>query len=166
MKYKTIDQTTYKWFEEEINELGYQVYRTESMVQVIDGLVVIATVYTDSEFRMNTFFNTSKTIPKEDMENIGDLCWGLASTPLLDREEPKKYQLRLKVLPPGQGNDTLYLNILTDKTDESRLAVGVRRRIPQWELPWRNEFTDKQIDELNRDYNVLAFYKKVEVEDE
>lgn len=154
-----MEKITYKEFEKKVNKMGYQTYHTDNMMQVINEDAVIAMIYAKAEFRMNTTLNAFRFIRKEDMGNIGNLCWRLASTPLEDREESKKYHLRVKPrFRPWfvDGHDYLKRSRLcgtcwTSDNEDNNFQQTI--------------FTEAEIEELRKS-NDLALFERVEVDDE
>lgn len=150
---------TYKEFEKIINELGYDVVLNDYyqvFVQDEYGNTIVAVDKTKYK-SLDLYWNRYESLTDEEKDLVADPCWQLASTPLEDREEPKKYHLR--IVPRFRpwfvdGYDYLkqsisYGNCWVSDSEENFFHKTV--------------FTESEIEKLRED-NDLVLFEKVEVE--
>ena len=83
----------YPEFEREVGKLGCEVYDTSGTVVVKRNTYTILTVDKDREFEFDNDWNKWSGIG-EIKSPLFDLAYKLAKTPLAEREEEKRYQVR------------------------------------------------------------------------
>lgn len=157
-----MEKLTYKEFEEIVNDMGCQVSFEETVVfvekdSILDTNSIVASI---SKTRMGIIsIHGSPLLKEEEIVAIGRLSWLLASTPLTDREEQKRYYLKVcqKYLPFFSSSYE-YLNI---NTHTGRRLIASKNETDFH----KTIFTEEEINELAKEYD-LSLFEKVEVEDE
>ena len=154
-----MEYITYKQFEKIINELGYKVEHDFHVYVQSDSGRTFACISKVNYKQLNLFWPKTKELTDAEKDLMIDACWQLASTPLKDREEPRKYHLR--IVPRFRpwfvdGHDylkqsRLYGNCWVSDNEENNFHKTV--------------FTESEIEKLRED-NDLVLFEKVEVEDE
>ena len=129
-----------KTFIEKVEALGYEVDNFLAYLSVSDSDGHdFATVSKKHRFAMDTdTFHFATHVNDEDAEKIATLLFEYSATPPAEREEEKRYQLRLTV--PILTGDVKYLNkfkesgIYTISTKEESLARGIQAIFTESEI--------------------------------
>ena len=156
-----MDKMTYKEFEKKMSSLGYIINddyeRHTYIVDINRGTVATVSKLNYKQLDLN--WDEYEYLPEEEKEVFADLCWQLASTPLKDREEPKKYYLKVcqKYLPFFSSSYE-YLNINT-RTGRMELSTEIETTL------CKTIFTEEEINELAKECD-LSLFERVEVEDD
>ena len=154
-----MEYMTYKQFEELVAEMGYQIFPDEEYVNVVNDYDYTLARVSKVDYKiLNLDWLSFKVLAEEGRHLLGNACWTLANTPLKDREELKKY--RLKVYPkysPFFDSDCDYLNI--DRDNEMVISTKHETSL------YKTIFTEEEINELASEYD-LSLFERVEVEDE
>ena len=155
-----MNKMTYKEFEKEMMERNIEVYHAHNMVLVIKENTIIATVPKWSTCRVNTnALDMFDTALEEDRIIVAKLCWALASTPLSERKELKKYRLRVKPqYQPFFSDGHIYLR----KVKYSNMFGISDIKHDNFN---HSIFTEDDLIELSEKYD-LSLFEKVEVEDD
>ena len=155
-----MEKLTYKQFEKEINSIGYSVELDDGWVYVeYDYNNSIAAVDKKVYKNLDLDWKHYKSLTNEEKELVADLCWQLASTPLADREEQKKYYLKVK---PRYNHlfsfGEIYLNY-------QRQNANIFMSDYHENLHWQTQFTEEECEKLGKEYD-LTILERVEVDDE
>lgn len=147
----------YSEFKRDIEEMGY------SIVNGKDDLYVrkrrhrmIISIGLNSTYVIDSKFESFKDLEDLEKERLLNLAWQLASTPLDERVNEKRYRLKL----PFVKDDLKYLTV--------RKATGdltVSYLAPYYE-DYQGEFTETEIKELKRKHNLDSFVLEEVKEDE
>lgn len=155
-----MSKMTYNEFGELVTKMGYQAWLNfEAYAQVADESGATVAVVHKKQYKVLSLdWITFKRLTDEERDLLADAYWKLASTPLKDREEPKKYYL--KVCPkysPFFDSPYEYLNINRD----NEMVVSTKHETSLY----KTIFTEEEINELAKEYD-LSLFEKVEVIDE
>lgn len=117
----------------------------------------IATIDLGNEFMINTdTFEFDNLF--DDKERLFNLIVEYAKTPLEEREEPKKYYLKHKWM----GHEKLKYLELDTQNDEWYLG----HKYDTIFVTAKNEFTQKEIEEIKEKYNTdLSDFEMIEVDE-
>ena len=147
----------YSEFKREVEKLGCEVYDRGCDLFVKRNTHTILTVNKNREFEFDNEWNKWSGIG-EIKSPLFDLAYQLAKTPLAEREEEKKYYVKL----PSVTKSMRVVYLVKDTSNGDKVSVD-----------WSNEdfvtcgptiyrFTEQEIKDIDERY--LAF--KVEVKDE
>ena len=139
----------YPEFEREVGKLGCEVYDTSGNVVVKRNTYTILTVDKDREFEFDNDWNKWSGIG-EIKSPLFDLAYQLAKTPLAEREEEKKYYLRLAT-KIDVYEDRRYLNM--DIPNE-KYTLSENKD----DAYYKASFTESEIAEMD-----ITGFQKVEV---
>ena len=90
----------YSEFKLEVEKLGLFWDKRQHGTEIVDKYgEESAYVSNEDEMQADTDYGNFTTLPREQREKLFDLLYEIAKTPLADREEEKRYYLRL-VTPP------------------------------------------------------------------
>lgn len=143
-------------FIKRVKELGFEIKRAGSHIDIMFNDFVIAGVYTD-RMHVMTFYSHEKLL-LTNIDKLFDLLVAYAKTPVDEREEEKKFYLRHRWFKPSP----IYKNYL-----------NYWLRNDEYWLDYKNEsseiqtqFTLKEIDEIKEKFNTdLGDFKEIEVEE-
>ena len=156
-----MSKMTYKEFEREINKIGYDVELDDEWwvyVKYEYNNIIVAVSKTTYK-HLDLEWRRYKSLTDEEKELVADLCWQLASTPLKDREESKKYRLKVKPqYQPFFSDDHIYLR--KSKYSDVFGIADIKRDSFNCSV-----FTEKNIEELSEKYD-LSLFERVEVTDD
>ena len=139
-----------KEFIEKVEELGFTVNTVENYYVILNKILVYAEICRTSN-RVNLFH---ECLEKNDLLKI---CVEYAQTPLTEREEEKKYYLRLKdaFYAAAYG----YLNLDTDE----KAYILHDRMSGQY---YQTKFTQEEIDAIKEKYSTdLEEFEQIPVEE-
>lgn len=145
-----------KEFIKRVEELGFKVNRTGTQIDIIGRSFTIVRVYTNRMYAMNAF--TFINIEWRNQDKLFDLIVEYVKTPIEDREEEKKFYLWHKYFRFYNGSRKyLGMDLLKYKPD---LCSKITYR---W---MKNQFTEKEIDEIKEKFNTdLKDFEKTEVKE-
>ena len=155
-----MEKITYKEFEREINKIGCHSEDGDSFLYVKHGLIIAAIISKETFKSLNlTYSDSLWAMEESERIKVADLCWQLASTPLADREEPKKYYLKVK---PRYNHlfsfGEIYLNY-------QRQNANIFMSDYHENLHWQTQFTEEECEKLGKEYD-LTILERVEVKNE
>lgn len=151
-----MEKLTYKEFEEIVAEMGHKISPEEEYVNVVNDYDYTLARVSKADYKVfNLDWLSFKALNEERRHLLADACWRLTSTPLEDREEPKKYYLRLKPQFDYLKRYSPSYLIRDPEMVGDMCASSIAKMA----------FTDAQIKDMSKTYD-LSIFKKVEVEDE
>lgn len=140
-----------KEFVERIKELGFLIEKRGKQITITDkDDTPLLTIYNDYIYSMDTVFSAFDELDESDKNKLFKLGYEYASTPLSEREQEKKYYIRLK----GAVGEYHYLNYdiedngyFLDDNDNSDIEITqfTKQDIEQYGL---QKFTDSELFEL------------------
>lgn len=135
-----------KEFIKRIEELGFEVWISGGIAYVLkDGRYEVARIKTKRACAIDFFYLLNETLDKEISEKLFDIIVEYAKTPIEDREEEKKIYLRHRYFRFNTGSSKyLGIDLVKDKPD---LCSKITCR---W---MKNQFTEKEIEEIKEKYN-------------
>ena len=148
----------YSEFKREVEKLGFTYSkRCEQVAVKVDGQTVMD-ISTGRKYIVDNEWNKYQQLNETTQEQLFDLAYQLAKTPLAEREEEKKYYVKL----PSVTKSMRVVYLVKDTSNGDKVSVD-----------WSNEdfvtcgptiyrFTEQEIKDIDERY--LAF--KVEVKDE
>ena len=148
----------YSEFKREVEKLGCEVCNTSGDIVVKRNTYTILTVNKNKEFEFDNEWNKWSGIG-EIKSPLFDLAYQLAKTPLVEREEEKRYRVKFPSIT--RWGNAVYLQKDTSDKD----PIGVDWSSEDFifdEKPTDYIFTEQEIKDIDERY--LAF--KVEVKDE
>ena len=149
----------YSEFEREVEKLGFtHSTRCAEIVVKVHGRTVMG-VSTNQEYIVDSEWDEFQSLHKKTQGELFDLAYQLAKTPLVEREEEKKYRVKFPTIT--RGGNAVYLQKDTGDKD----PIGVDWSPEDFifdEAPTKYIFTEQEIKDIDERY--LAF--KVEVKDE
>lgn len=137
-----------KEFIKKVKELGYETFEGVNKLYIRVNGITLGFVGLKKMYYMNL---------EVELKGLFDLCVDYVKTPIEEREEEKKYYLRLK--------DDFY------KITSAYLTRDIRNgdyfSFGKHELKdTQNKFTQKEIDEIKKKFNTdLEEFRQVEVEE-
>ncbi len=146
----------YSEFEELVVSSGYEIDKHLRYLNVRDELGnVLLFISLEMEFVIGTNFITFRDLPYHEKDMLFNLAVELASTPLQEREDEKRYRLKL----PFGELDFKYLNLIRGIEKlivNNRVDSKVHQTI----------FTESEIAELKAKHNLDSFVLEEVKEDE
>ena len=145
-----------KEFIKRVEELGFRVKVCDSQIRILANDFIISVVYIGREYMINTYKPVSLAFRNED--ELFDLIIKYAKTPIEDREEEKKFYLEHRYFKFYNGSSKyLGMDLVKDKPD---LCSKITYR---WS---KNQFTEKEIEEIKEKFNTdLKDFMPEEVEE-
>ena len=145
----------YSEFKQRVIDIGFTVEDEDREVWVVDDEgVIVATVSTDITNSMDTDYITFKEQGEDVRREILDLTYKLSKTPLTEREEEKKYHLKLELPIPLEDSSMHWLN---QKVGASKYHFGSQENIRDY----KTIFTESEVAQMD-----LTGLKLIEVKDE
>ena len=149
----------YSEFEREVEREGFNVDRKSGTVYVDSTTDTVMSISTDDLFMFDCDWSSFVHLNRDVQEQLFDLAYQLAKTPLAEREEEKKYRVKFPSIT--RWGNAVYLQ--KDASDKDPIGVDWS---PEdfifYEEPTDYIFTEQEIKDIDERY--LAF--KVEVKDE
>lgn len=143
----------YSEFERKINSMGFEVIESSHSPSILvansDGMLV-ALVSKINEFVVSSFFDEFGLLERYQKKDLVDLCYQLASTPLEDREDEKKYYLRLDSTIIA---DLSYLNL---SEEDGNFELSNKNDFRDYKVT----FTETEITELEEKHDLSMFVKE------
>lgn len=146
-----------KEFVEKVEKLGYNIEIDWPTIYIKCDGCILARV---DKARAYTI-DTKAAFEVKNAEELFDLCVKYAKTPIEDREEKKKYYLKLK-RENREFYESLSAYLTLGKRDNTfSLDVGVET------AGLKCKFTQKEIDEIKKKFNTdLSEFEQIPVEEE
>ena len=145
----------YSEFKAEVEKMGYWVDNDKSPLYVdkSKGGETIIAIGKHKRFSVDPSWSGFHTIPEENQIAIYNLAHALTVTPIAEREEEKRYRLRLDVpaMSSKQSWSVYYLN----KHKEAKLC---RLGSDVASTSWQTIFTESEISQMD-----ITGFEKVEV---
>lgn len=136
----------YSEFEKDIEAMGYSIVNGKGDIYVEKrGHSYLISVGLRSTYTINSDYKLFRNLEDLEKERLFNLAWQLASTPLKDREDEKKYRLRIPFM-----NDVGYLNI-GEENGNYYLTTKLESDY------FRTTFTESEIEELKAEHNLDSF---------
>lgn len=149
---------TTKEFIKAVKELGYEAGMDDEWVSIVYKNKTLAHVFTKELYRMSSYFSNI-----DCGENAGilfALIFQYAVTPVMDREEEKKFLIQHKYLV---SKNLLPVNLAWNKLKDVYRSINLKVDNHIYQA----QFTFKEYEEIKKKLNTdLADYELVEVEDE
>ena len=145
----------YTEFKAEVENMGFVVIDSGAPIYVRkdkDGETIMS-IYVHSRFRLDPGWRGFSKLTEDQQLKVYDLACQLAKTPLAEREEEKRYWLRLDVpaMSSKQAWSVYYLN----KHKEAKMY---RLGSDAASISWQTIFTESEIAEMD-----ITGFEKVEV---
>ena len=147
----------YSEFKREIEAMGLITITEKGFVEVLDKYgEMLLSVDMEYNFSICTDYFKFDKLDKEIKKELFYLAVELASTPLQEREDEKRYRLKL----PFLDRLSYYLNRAKD--DENQLFLSSREE----SVYYQTVFTESEITDLKQKYNLDSFVLEEVKEDE
>lgn len=141
---------------ERVKELGFEIIRAGSHIDIMFNDFIVAGVYTD-QMHVMTFYSHEKLL-LTNVDKLFNLLVEYAKTPVDEREEEKKFYLRHRYFRFYNGSSK-YLGMDLVKYELDLCSKITYRWV-------KNQFTEKEVDEIKEKFNTdLGDFKKIEVEE-
>lgn len=141
---------------ERVKELGFEIIRAGSHIDIMFNDFIVAGVYTD-QMHVMTFYSHEKLL-LTNVDKLFNLLVEYAKTPINEREEEKKFYLRHRYFRFYNGSSK-YLGMDLVKYELDLCSKITYRWV-------KNQFTEKEVDEIKEKFNTdLGDFKKIEVEE-
>ena len=146
----------YSEFEREVEREGFNVDRTSGTAYVDSTTGTVMSISTDDLFMFDCDWSAFVHLNRDVQEQLFDLAYQLAKTPLAEREEEKKYRVKFPSIT--RWGSAVYLK--KDTSDKDPIGIDWRHEdFIFCEKPTDYIFTEQEIKDIDERY--LAF--KVEV---
>ena len=140
----------YSEFKAEVEKLGFtHSTRCVEIVVKVHGRTVMG-VSTNREYIVDNEWDEFQSLHKKTQGKLFDLAYQLAKTPLAEREEEKRYRLRI-VANLGFKDDQRFLNLNIEREDYFICSA----RQSEWV---KTIFTESEIAEMD-----ITGFEKIEV---
>ena len=146
----------YSEFEREVEREGFNVDRKSGTIYVDSTTDTVMLISTDDLFMFNCDWSAFARLNRDVQEQLFDLAYQLAKTPLAEREEEKLYRVKFPTIT--RNGNAIYLQKDTGKKDPLGVDWSTEDFIFD-EKPTDYIFTEQEIKDIDERY--LAF--KVEV---
>ena len=144
----------YSEFEREVEKLGFtHSSRCAEIVVRVHGRTVMG-VSTNREYIVDSEWDEFQSLHKKTQGELFDLAYQLAKTPIVEREEEKKYHLKLELPIPLEDSSMHWLN---QKVGASKYHFGSQENIRDY----KTIFTESEVAQMD-----LTGLKLIEVKDE
>lgn len=141
-----------------VNELGFEIIRAGSHIDIMFNDFIVAGVYTD-QMHVMTFYSHEKLL-LTNVDKLFHLLVEYAETPLEDRVEEKKFYLKHRWIVQAGDYKTGFLNYDTNNDILFIYSEHHTHLI-------KTQFTLKEIEEIKEKFDTdLKDFELVEVEDE
>ena len=148
----------YSEFEREVGREGFNVDRKSGTVYVDSTTDTVMSISTDDLFMFDCDWSAFVHLNRDVQEQLFDLAYQLAKTPLAEREEEKLYRVKFPAITRLGRN--IYLS--KEKGCVDPLGIDWSGETFIHDRPSLYTFTEQEIKDIDERY--LAF--KVEVKDE
>ena len=144
----------YSEFKREVEKLGFtHNRRCEEIVVKVGGKTAMG-VSTSRKYIVDSEWEKYQELNETTQEQLFDLACQLAKTPLAEREEEKKYHLKLELPIPLEDSPMRWLN---QKVGASKYHFGSQENIGDY----KTIFTESEVAQMD-----LTGLKLIEVKDE
>ena len=144
----------YSEFKREVEKLGLtHSTRCAEIVVKVHGRTVMG-VSTNREYIVDSEWDEFQSLHKKIQGELFDLAYQLAKTPIVEREEEKKYHLKLELPIPLEDSSMHWLN---QKVGASKYHFGSQENIRDY----KTIFTESEVAQMD-----LTGLKLIEVKDE
>ena len=145
----------YSEFEREVEREGFNVDRKSGTAYVDSTTGTVMSISTDDLFMFDCDWSAFVHLNRDVQEPLFDLAYQLAKTPLAEREEEKRYYLRLVTPPILKKQVTEYLR----KSEYLEYyTTGLSKDTGDEKI--KTIFTESEIAEMD-----ITGFKKIEVMD-
>lgn len=145
-----------KEFIKKVKELGFEIIRAGSHIDIMFNDFIVAGVYTDQMYVM-TFYSHEKLL-LTNVDKLFDLLVEYAKTPVDERKEDKKFYLRHRWFKPSP----IYKNYLNYWIGNDEYWLDYKNESKEIQT----QFTLKEIDEIKEKFNTdLGDFKRSEVKE-
>ena len=142
----------YSEFKAEVEKLGYTFFENKYEVRILDKGACKLIIIDKTDTHVIDPNNVSYiTLSHKDKTELLDLACELAKTPLAEREEEKRYRLRLSA-PIVASDEYIYLTHIFKKNHYQLGSVLIN------DSKWKTIFTESEIAEMD-----ITGFQKVEV---
>ena len=148
----------YSEFKREVEREGFNVDRKSGTAYVDSTTDTVMSISTDDLFMFDCDWSAFVHLNRDVQEQLFDLAYQLAKTPLAEREEEKLYN----VIFPTIQRDGNFIYMAKDNSNGDPLGIDWSDYIYMKRNPTNFAFTEQEIKDIDERY--LAF--KVEVKDE
>ena len=148
----------YSEFEREVEREGFNVDRKSGTAYVDSTTDTVMSISTDDLFMFDCDWSAFVHLNRDVQEQLFDLAYQLAKTPLAEREEEKLYN----IIFPTIQRDGNFICMAKDNSNGDPLGIDWSDYIYMKRNPTNFAFTEQEIKDIDERY--LAF--KVEVKDE
>ena len=146
----------YSEFIREVEAIGLNIGICGGYIDVLDEHdEPLLNVGTEYDFSICTDYSSFDELDKDDKKELFNLAAELASTPLKDREDEKRYRLRL----PFVEENISYLSLIVEGSYYTITSKINNSR-------YKSIFTESEITELKQKYNLDSFVIEEVKEDE
>ena len=148
----------YSKFKREIEAMGLNTTTVNGCVEVLDKYGEML-LYVDMEydFSISTEYTSFDELDQEIKNKLFNLAVELASTPPKEREDEKRYRLRLPFV--NSAYNCLNLNLMRSSEE-----LTIENEIET--VRYKTVFTETEIKELKRKHNLDSFILEEVKEDE
>ena len=132
----------YSEFEREVEKLGFtHNTRCVEIVVKVHGRTVMG-VSTNREYIVDSEWDEFQSLHKKIQGELFDLAYQLAKTPIVEREEEKKYHLKLELPIPLENSSMHWLN---QKVGASKYHFGSQENIRDY----KTIFTESEVAQMD-----------------
>ena len=144
----------YSEFEREVEREGFNVDRKSGTAYVDSTTGTVMSISADDLFMFDCDWSAFVHLNRDVQEKLFDLAYQLAKTPIVEREEEKKYHLKLELPIPLEDSSMHWLN---QKVGASKYHFGSQENIRDY----KTIFTESEVAQMD-----LTGLKLIEVKDE
>ena len=132
----------YSEFEREVEKLGFtHSTRCVEIVVKVHGRTVMG-VSTNREYIVDSEWDEFQSLHKKIQGELFDLAYQLAKTPIVEREEEKKYHLKLELPIPLDDSSMHWLN---QKVGASKYHFGSQENTRDY----KTIFTESEVAQMD-----------------
>lgn len=142
----------YSEFKAEVEKLGLFLDKRQHGTEIVDKYgEEYAYVSNEDEMQADTDYENFPKLPQEQRAGLFDLLYEIAKTPLAEREEEKRYRLRLSA-PIVASDKYIYLTHIFTKDHYQLGSDSIN------DSTWKTIFTESEISQMD-----ITGFQKVEV---
>ena len=142
----------YSEFEREVEREGFNVDRRSGTVYVDSTTGTVMSISTDDLFMFDCDWSAFAHLNRDVQEQLFDLAYQLAKTPLAAREEEKLYN----VIFPTIQRDGNFIYMAKNNSNGDPLGVDWSDSIYMKRNPTKFAFTEKEIKDIDERYFLFA----------
>lgn len=140
-----------------VKELGFEIIRAGSHIDIMFNDFIVAGVYTD-QMHVMTFYSHEKLL-LTNVDKLFDLLVEYAKTPIEDRKEETRFYLRHRYFKCTNGDRRYFQIYESDSTPWLNAMYTV--------MGYKKQFTLKEIEEIKKKFDTdLKDFEMIVVEDE